>query len=406
MSVAASINILLRGNTKDLDSKLAIVEKKLRSFASLFSNSFFNTSTFKEEFEQIEKLGRISERLNIPTERLAGLRAAANATGISFEELTTAMQKMLVAVSGSGDPLKKAAADTAFQKLGISAASIKSLAPEKQFAAIADALARVANVADRVNIAKSLFGRGGVPILNVLDQGSRGLQQWQRFAEGAGTALNRLDVAKIERAHLSIKGMFESFRGLTDTILVALAPAIERLGNLFRYLAGTVLPFLQRHAQLLKTLVELVVAYKVAVLALVAAERALAVAEAIKTAVVSQSWSGLARLAAGAAVAAAAVGGILFAFQAITDEVDKLGKIELPKIPDLPDITDEMKGSNLPKHPGALLRGSVEAYSAIVNAGGGNPMGKLIDQHKKTNTLLKGIEHNTEAFHPIVPANL
>ena len=56
MSVAASINILLRGNTKDLDSKLAAVEKKFKAFASMFSTSFFSVDTFKEQFEAIEKL--------------------------------------------------------------------------------------------------------------------------------------------------------------------------------------------------------------------------------------------------------------------------------------------------------------------------------------------------------------
>ena len=111
---------------------------------------------------------------------------------------------MLVAVSGSGDPLKKAAADTAFNKLRLSAESIKNLAPERQFAAIADALSKVANVADRVNIAKSLFGRGGVPILDLLKNGGKDLERWQKFAEKSGLALNKIDVSKLEHAHQSI----------------------------------------------------------------------------------------------------------------------------------------------------------------------------------------------------------
>src|SRR5689334_20245601 len=153
MSVAASINILLRGNTTDLDSKLQKVEKKLKHFGEMFSGvtELFSTEKLKEVFEEVVQLGRVADRLDIIPEKLAGLKLAADASGESFEALTSAMQKMLLAVSGSGDPLKKAAADTAFAKLGISAAALKSLAPQDQLAAIADALTKVENVADRVN---------------------------------------------------------------------------------------------------------------------------------------------------------------------------------------------------------------------------------------------------------------
>ncbi len=330
--------------------------KKFRAFASVFSNSFFNVAEFKEEFEQIEKLGRISERLNIPTERLAGLRAAATATGVSFEELTGAMQKMLVAVSGSGDPLKKAAADTAFNKLGIAAASLKQLAPEQQFAAIADALSKVANVADRVNIAKSLFGKGGVPILNVLKDGSKGLQDWQRFAEKSGVALNAMDVTKVERAYRSIRAMFVSFQGLTDQIVVRLSPAIEHLGKLFTYLSQTVLPFLQKHAEFLVALIKIAIAYKAAVWAVVAAERALAVATAIKIAITSESWAALARLAAGAVVAGAAVAGIYIAFKKVEEGIDKI-KLDIPDIPDLPkDLEDGNERVDIAEASGRLAQ--------------------------------------------------
>ncbi len=348
-------------------------------------------------------LGKISERLNIPTERLAGLRAAADATGISFEELTGAMQKMLVAVSGSGDPLKKAAADTAFNKLGIAAAALKNLAPEQQFAAIADALSKVANVADRVNIAKSLFGRGDVPILNILKDGSKGLEQWQRFAEKSGIALTKIDVSKVERAHQSVRAMFLSFQGLTDQIVVKLSPAIDHLGKLFTYLSQTVLPFLQKHAEFLVALIKIAIAYKAAVWAVVAAERALAVATAIKIAITSESWAALARLAAGAVVAGAAVAGIYIAFKKVEEGIDKI-KLDIPDIPDLPEMADALKGDMLPKNPGAFLKGSVEAYSAIVNAGG-SPMSK-IEQHTKASAKsLQNIEKGKGGM-AIQPANL
>src|SRR5947207_15169435 len=109
MSVAASINILLRGNTTDFDKKLAIVEKKLRAFGGMFSGvtSFFSKDALKETFEEVVQLGRVADRLDIIPEKLAGLKLAADASGESFEALTSAMQKMLLAVSGSGDPAKK-----------------------------------------------------------------------------------------------------------------------------------------------------------------------------------------------------------------------------------------------------------------------------------------------------------
>ena len=196
--------------------------------------------------------------------------------------------------------------------------------------------------------------------------------------------------------------MFLSFQGLTDQIVVKLSPAIDHLGKLFVYLEQSVLPFLQKHAEFLVTLIKLAIAYRAAVFAVVAAERALAVAVAIKIAITSESWAALARLAAGIAVAAAAVGGVLLAFKAVESEVDKI-KLDLPDIPAMPEIADALKGGMLEKHPGALIKGSVEAYSAIVNAGG-SFTGQIAAATKKSAKHLESIDKAKGGA--IKPANL
>ncbi len=376
MSVAASINILLKGNISDLESKFAKIEKKFMHLADMFgAEKFFGKEAFKELFEEVVQIGRVADRLDILPEKLAGLQLAANAAGVDFGSLTGAIQKMLVAVSGSGDPLKKAQADTAFAKLGISAESLKNIAPEKQLAVIADALMKVENVADRVNIAKSIFGKGGVPILNVLRDGSAALNSWQKAAEDAGLALNKIEVGKFERAEQTFKVLQAQLKGIALRILVDLVPRLEWLGKVMIAVSRVVLDFFKKWGEQIKWLIQLWLVYKTVQWAVVAVERAKAVFAAINATLndagIKGIWAKVAALGALAVAAGAAAVAIDKALDKFADGVKDIILPEMGKLEGV-DIADFGKNAlkNANQHPGALIRGSVEAYSAVINAGG------------------------------------
>ncbi len=406
MSVAASINILLKGNISDLESKLSKIEKKFRQFTDMFGlGKFFGKEAFKEVFDEVVNLGRVANRLDILPEKLAGLQLAANAAGVDFGSLTSAIQKMLVAVSGSGDPLKAAQADVAFNKLGISAQSLKGLAPEKQLAAIADALQGVGDVSDRVNIAKSIFGKGGVPILNVLRDGSKALNSWQKAAEEAGLALNRTDVGKFERVEQTFKVLQARLKGIAVQIITELAPRIEWLGKVMVAVSKVVLDFFAKWGQQIKYIIELWIVYKSVQWGVLTVERALVVVRAISSVLNDAGIKGIYAKIGAFAILTAAIIRAGFELDKLLDKLAKqIGHLTLPEMGRLEGVdVGEFNTKGLAQHPGALIRGSVEAYSAIINAGG-TPMAKIETHTKNTAKGVAALVLQGRA--PIKPANL
>ncbi len=423
MSVAASINILLKGNTSDFEAKLKTVERKFKSFASAISSGGgmlgsavrnalqqnFSVDAFKNLFEEVVQLGRVSERLNILPEKLAGIKLAAEATGQSFGEITSGLQKMLVAVSGSGDPLKKAQADVAFNKLKLSAEELKGLAPDEMFMRIADALKNVEDVSDRVNIARSIFGNGGVPILDIIQNGSKGLKELQRAAEQAGLALNKADVEKFEKANIAINVMWARLKGVALTILKELVPYIQYMAKVVVVAVNWFLPFLERWGKVLKYVIELMIVYRAVAWSVVAVERAWAVITAIKAALAEKSYAKIVAAAAGiVGLTAALVIGMNKVLEKIGKAVDEMKDIEWPDLGKgiadaMPDFTG--KGVLKNQHPGGLIKGSVEAYSAVVNAGG-SAMGQVAKNTQNANKHLLALIAIEQGRKNPRPANL
>lgn len=404
MSVAAAINILFGANTAAVDKALANLEKKfgslmhqVREFGGIFEGL---AHLIEPAFEEIDALGRVSKQLDIPTEKLAGLELAAYQADMSFEQLTGSMQKMMAGIAkvttGEGEAATttgKGPVAAALEQLNISAAQLSVLKPEEKLALIADKLKNIGDAGERVNIAKSLFGKGGVGMLNMLEDGAEGLQKWQRAAEEAGIALNGMDVEKVEQANMSVKMMWTSFKGLVQTLTVALAPAIQGIANLVRWLSSIVLPFWKNWHGVIVTIIEIMIAYRAIVWTIVAAERAWAAAKAIQAAVQAGSWQKMLLILA---LAGAAVAGINKLF----DELENKFKDLLnPKIPPLPP-EEEMGGGLKPlgKHAlpnaAAVQRGSAEAIHVLAQAGAKGD--RLEGLSRQQVAHLKNIEKNTK----------
>ncbi len=409
MSVAAAINILFGVDTKALDKALNNVERQFAKFTDhikSFSHIFEGLAGFIEpSLDGIVELAHVSERLDIPTQKLAGLRLAADATNVSFESLTGAMQKMLAAVAkvagGQGEAATttgKGPAAAALAQLGIDAAQLIKLHPEQQLAIIADRLQSIGNVADRVNIAKGLFGKGGVPMLNVLQQGSRGLQEWQKAAEAAGLALNNLDVRQVEKANEAWKIMVASLKGIRDQIVVGIAPAIQALAAIIRWFAGIALNFWRDWGKVLLNIIEIMVAYRAVVWTIVAAEKAWTTIKIIQAAIAAGEWAKLAAIFA--AITAATV-----ALKKIFDQIKE--SVANIKIPELGKLGEEEEGAlpllkkGIAPPPAAVQRGSAEAIHIFATSGA-----KVMEGlSRKQVGHLAAIQKNTANMKPPRAAN-
>lgn len=184
----------------------------------------------------LDNLGKTADKLSVDPRKLAGLRLAAEEAGIASSKFDTSLGQMVRRVSEATEGTGEAAG--ALRELGLSANSLNSLAPDRQFRTIAEALKGVANPANQARIAYDLFGRSGIDLLNVLRKDSAALDEAQRAAEKLGIAVDRKSIAAVEAANDALGRMKKSGEGLANSLAVLVAPAVENTAWFFSELAS------------------------------------------------------------------------------------------------------------------------------------------------------------------------
>ena len=189
----------------------------------------------KMSMTSIENLAKTADKIGATTETLAGLQHAAKLTGVSTETMNMALQRMTRRVAeaaiGTGE------AKGALEELGINAQELVKLPLDQQMAIVADAMKGVGSQADRVRLAMKLFDSEGVALVNTLGGGSEALKEMMAEAQALGTALSRVDAARVEEANDAIDRAKAVFAGVGNQLAVAFADQIAFAANMFRQAA-------------------------------------------------------------------------------------------------------------------------------------------------------------------------
>lgn len=189
----------------------------------------------KMSMANVDALAKVSDRLGIATQSLAGLQHAANLAGVESATLEKSLVKLAVGVSDAADGT--GIAKDAFIELGLSAALLEKMPIDQQMLKVADAMQGVELQADKVRLATELFGARGVAVLNMLGGGSQNLIEMAKEADHLGIAINRVDAAKIELANDAVERAKGVFTGLGNQLGSSFSPLIMTVADSFRQAA-------------------------------------------------------------------------------------------------------------------------------------------------------------------------
>lgn len=140
----------------------------------------------REVFSAADNLVRLSDKTGISLQGLQKFQIAGDDAGNTIEELTNAIAKMQDKLV-SGD----ASAAGALDKLGLTFERLRGLSPEDQFILISEAIDRIKDPSEQVNIAIDLFGRQGANILPTLKRGFEDLRD--TFVGMADSTIHHID---------------------------------------------------------------------------------------------------------------------------------------------------------------------------------------------------------------------
>lgn len=171
-----------------------------------------------------DKLAKTASMIGLSTTALQELRYGAERSGVSTEKLDSSMERFVKRI-GEG-VMGTGAARAAYDELGLSTEALSKMTPEKALAAVAEKMKTVEDQSKKVALAAMIFGREGVGMIKMLEDGSAGLDQFAKDAHATGYVLSEeaaRDAEKFTDALLDTKlGM----AGLKNTIGSALMPIV------------------------------------------------------------------------------------------------------------------------------------------------------------------------------------
>jgi hypothetical protein len=234
------LNVALTLTTGAFAAGIVSAQKQIQGFGARLASSLNPLASlsgmlsagallygFKATADRMRDLANASASLGITSEKLAGLRWAADQSGASAEQLDKALGKLQVRVAQAG--AGNDAAIQAFRSLGLSIAKLSGMSADQKFGAVADAIAKMPDPAQRAAAAVALFGEEGAKLLPILNQGAAGIKQMTDNAKQLGVVVGDETTQALARASESMDRIMARASGIGTKIAAWYAPAIEAI---------------------------------------------------------------------------------------------------------------------------------------------------------------------------------
>jgi len=198
-----------------------------------------------------DDLAKMSARTGISVEALSELDYAAGQSGSSIAELEKAVKKMQ-AVIIDGERGLSTSTD-ALDALGLSVEQLLALNPERQFLAIASALASIEDPTRKAAVAQMVFGRVGTRLLPLLADGAEGIEALRQAARDMGLTISTESAKRAEVLGDRLDDVKMVARAAAFAVGDALAPAMIEAAKRAIVLAVGVNKWVQANKELVVT---------------------------------------------------------------------------------------------------------------------------------------------------------
>ncbi|AIM40631.1 putative tail tape measure protein [Vibrio phage VpKK5] len=191
---------------------------------------------YKIQGDAIDQTAKHADSIGVSTEALTQFRHAAELTGLGADALDTSLQRLTRRTNDAAngnEGLRRA-----YEALNIEVDQLAKLRPEEQMYVMADGFASVEDRSERTRLAFQLFGREGIKMVNMFEDGSEGLRAMADDADYLGLTLSRVDAAKVEAANDALYRASSITGTLGRAITVELAPVVAGLSDMFTEATG------------------------------------------------------------------------------------------------------------------------------------------------------------------------
>ena len=203
-----------------LQDALQLAGQKAAEFATFAYNAALSAGKAAEQFDQL------SQRTGVAVDALQGMQVALAREGLEASSLAQSFRVLsghMVGVSaGTAKSLEL------FDKLGISIDTVET-GTGALMSAIADKFQGMADGAEKSRLAVQLFGRSGMQMIPILNQGSAGLDEAMRKAAEFGLILTKTQQTDLKVFDDAMDDLGSAVKGFTAQVGAAFAPSLTAL---------------------------------------------------------------------------------------------------------------------------------------------------------------------------------
>lgn len=173
-----------------------------------------------------ERFEQLSQRTGIAVDALQGLQVAMARQGLEAGALAQGFRTLSGHMVGMAQ--NSARSIELFRAMGISAETVGK-GTGVLLGAIADKFASMADGAEKSRLAIELFGRSGLQLIPILNQGSAGLEQAMQKAEEFGLILTKTQQSDLTTFDDAMDDLDSAMKGFTTQVGAAFAPSLTAL---------------------------------------------------------------------------------------------------------------------------------------------------------------------------------
>ena len=167
-----------------------------------------------------DELYNTSQKIGISVEALSGLQYAAGLANIEHATLTIGIKKLSTAVVESSKELKS---------LGFTQSELGNLKTDELLLKLADRFRQMEDGAGKTALAVKLFGRSGIELIPLLNEGSAGIKKMTDEAKAFGLVIDEKAAKAADDFNDNLDRMKGLVMGITVSIGNELIPKINSL---------------------------------------------------------------------------------------------------------------------------------------------------------------------------------
>ena len=193
----------------------------------------------RSSFEFADAIGKVSTRTGIATDTVQAFQIAAVESGSSVEIANKSLEKFTRSVGDAQRGLKTQA--DIFKDLGVSIEDVNgnTKTMDVLLREVSDGIAGLKSQSEKATVAANLFGRAGIQVVDVLDNGGAAFDAYIDKAKAYGLVLSEEGIRKSEKFNDTLAFITRQFKTATAAISIAFLPILQNLATTFKEVTAT-----------------------------------------------------------------------------------------------------------------------------------------------------------------------